>query len=257
MPFADKVKHTQEQEKLMHRQWVVRRKIKNVEERYASFDLLTRRNIHAQGAKSRFLLAGTVQFIPSLNTFAKMPISTFCTDAHGPSEMCPVIDMFEDVRNAQQACEELSKRPKTCSISQINELVTKAENTAWCLQVLLAAVERGGDTTPPLAEGRETVPEFCVRLHDHYNMVRAMPNGDDGRWTEAPANTETLSTEQMIGCWNGVCYKVAKYKMPLEQAIAEMRKMTCNIRAPHPKSGQLAWKGQVREWFEWKPKLGV
>lgn len=229
----------------------VRLNIRKVESDYANMTFRVRRDVHLQGPKARFLLAGAVQHRPSQFDFKENQISSYATTADGPGEMCPVIDLFHDIRAAHQAFDEWVARPGDHGLAHIHELVAKAERVAWNIQILFEVVKRGGDETPPVEEGTETVDEFCMRVYEHYTMVSAMPSGYDGLFAQVPVNDVPLSQQQIIVNWNALCDLVISKNVVLEKAIAVVRFISRNMDFQ-----ELAWKNQVREWFEYTPKLG-
>lgn len=241
-----------EQKTLSGRLWSLLWQIRKAEGEYLEFSFAERRNIHQQGAKTRFLLAGIFEHRPSQQKFLKKHSAMHDSNARGPSEFCPVIDIFEDVRSAQISCEEWIKRPQDHTIAHIQALIAKAERVAWNVQVLLAAMKRGGDQTPPLVEGSETLDEFCERLQAHHVMVCSMVDGYDGRWAEVPTNDGKLSPQQIADNWNGVCGLLIQKDLTLEKALKEVQMATREMEFE-----ELSWKGQERVWFEWIPKMAA
>ncbi|CZT23075.1 uncharacterized protein RCC_08785 [Ramularia collo-cygni] len=236
-----------EKKSLAGRVWTARWKIKDAAEKYTALDFNVKRNIHLQGCKARFLLAGLLQHCPAKDKFRKVHPHDRDHNAGGPTELCPIIDIFDDIRQAQKDCDEW-----VLPIAQIRTSVTKAEKVVWVVLILLEAVQRGGDETPPLTVGSETVEQFCVRLHSHHVMVSSMTEGYDGRWAQVPTNDGELSTQQIIDNWNGVCRLLIVEHFTLEKALHQVRMATREMEYQ-----ELAWWEQTRMWFEWEPKLGA
>lgn len=163
-----------------------------------------------------------------------------------------MIDIFQDVRTAQKLCKDWLKSPYDYTVAQITNQITKAEKVAENVQVLLAAMKRGGDQTPPLPAGTESFDEYCDRVKKHHAMVCGMSEGYDGRWAEVPSNDGELSTQQIINNWNGVCGLLMEKNMPLEKALGLVRAATREMEFE-----ELAWVNQDRVWFEWDPKLAA
>lgn len=172
-------------------------KIKDVETKFAALSLDEQRNVHLQGAKARFLLAGAVQHRPSAHKFGDDWQKGLHIIQKGPFELCPVIDIWEDARIAQRIMASWLKASKDESCLNVRLAIDKAEKLAWCVQVLLEAVSRGGDQTPPLGSGSETVVEYCMRIHAHHAKIMAN-GGYDGQWAAPPTNDQPLKSQQII-----------------------------------------------------------
>lgn len=237
------------QKALAGRLWCVRRQIRNAESKYADLDLHTRRDIHARGSKVRFLLAGVLQHRPSDQNFVARPTSNYDAQAGGPRELCPIIDIFEDVRAAYRALEEVVRYPASHSSNNISLMVSKAERVAWEVEVLTTAIEQGGVETPPLVVGTETFSEFCGRLHAYQVIVSSMNSGYPGQGHDGPGDSISLSSQQVIDNWNAVCC-LLQTDVSLEKAIMEVQMATAGMEYE-----ELAWKNQKREWFDYIPKL--
>lgn len=235
---------------LTGRLWAARYRIRTAEEQYLAMDFEQCRNIHLQGPKARFLLAGLLQHQPSKNMFKK--VFHYDSDARGPGELCPVIDAFEDVREAMVICDEWVRRPQDHTIAHVKAHITKAEKVAQNIQILLETMKRGGDQTPPLVAGSETLDEFCERVEKHHIMVCSMTDGYDGRWAEVPSNDTPLSSRQVADNWTEVCRILLVKNETLEKALEEARAASRNMEYQ-----ELAWEDQRRVWFGWVPKLGA
>lgn len=168
------------QEEKKGRFWAAIWKIKDIEVKHANLSLAQQRDIHAHGAKARFILAAVVQFRPSLHKFGS-ELNDVDIAQNGPSELLPVAyDTWQPVREAYQVMEDWLRRPGNQSNLNIDRAIANTERLAWCVQLFYEVIVQGGDCTPRLPAGEtETFVEFCMRLHAHNAMMITAnaPNG--------------------------------------------------------------------------------